>query len=281
MKKSILVLTFLVLFSLSFVSSCTLTPTLINQDPYPAIPGDYVNLVFEVNGIGDNSCGNVTFQLIPEYPISFDSDVSSYYSAVGGVYAANFNTYLTIPYTVKISPDAVKGNDTIYFRETTSNFSGYSVTTPFNISVEDVRSNFSVFIKNYDYTTKDLTLNILNTGLNDANSLTVTIPTGQQNITVQGPNTYIIGLLSSNDFTTADFNVLPDSGNINLIISYTDIVGITRSVNETVYFDPSVFPQPSSTSPVLYIVVILAIIIVIYFFYRNRNRKRKKKLLRE
>ena len=32
-------------------ASCVLDTTLLNQDPYPAVPGDYVNLVFQVTGL--------------------------------------------------------------------------------------------------------------------------------------------------------------------------------------------------------------------------------------
>ncbi len=273
---------FLALFlSLSFVSSCTLAPTLINQDPYPAVPGDYVRLVFQVTGMSDTSCGNATFQLLPDYPISFDPGVSSYYTAAGGVYATNYNSYLTIPYTVRVDPNAIKGNDTVYFQYTISNSNPNAIIVPFNLSVQDVRSNFSVFVENYDYATKDLTLNILNTAQNDANSVTVSIPSGQQNITVQGPSTYIIGLLSSNDYTTADFNVLPNKGNLNMVISYNDITGVRRSVDEMVYFDPAAFPQPTSTSPFLYFIVVLIILVVIYLFYRRHKKNKKKRLLRE
>ncbi|MFZ1970693.1 MAG: hypothetical protein WAU65_00725 [Candidatus Nanoarchaeia archaeon] len=281
MKKNIIILTSLVLFlSLAYVSSCTLTPTLINQDPYPVSPGDYVKLVFQVSGMGDPTCGNVTFQLVPNYPISFDPGVSSYYSAVGGVYATNYNSFLTIPYMVRVDPNAVKGNDTLTFAYAMSN-SNYSLSSQFNLSVSDIRSNFSIFVENYNPTTKDLTLNILNTAQNDANSVTVTIPSGQQNVTVDGPNTYIVGLLSSNDYTTADFNLLPNKGNINLIISYNDVTGVRRSTNETVYFDPTAFPQPSSNSPVVYVVILLILLVVAYVLYRRHKKNKKKKLLRE
>jgi hypothetical protein len=281
MKKSIILLTFLALFlSLAFVSSCILTPTLINQDPYPVVPGDYVKLVFQVTGLADPTCGNVTFQLIPQYPISFDPGVSPYYSVFGGVYATNYNSYLTIPYNVRVDPNAVKGNDTIYLQYGTSNFNN-SAVAPFSLSVQDIRSKFEVFVKNYDYTTNDLTFEILNIGQNDVQSLTVMIPPGQQNITVKGSSTYVVGSLSSNDFTTADFNIMPNRGNINMTISYNDITGVRRSLNETVYFDPTEFSQPKAPSYGLYIIIALIILVVVYIFYRRHKKNKKKKLLRE
>ncbi|MCL5730392.1 MAG: hypothetical protein M1165_02395, partial [Candidatus Pacearchaeota archaeon] len=170
MKKSILTLAIaLLFFSIGYVSAtCVLTPTLLSQDPYPAVPGDYVKLVFQVTGMANSDCGQVIFQLVPEYPISFDPGVSSYYSALGGSYATNYNNYLTIPFTVRVDPDAVKGNNTIYLTYVTQSISSNSsISTPFNLSIQDVKSDFYVFVKNYDFTTRDLTLEVLNIGQND------------------------------------------------------------------------------------------------------------------
>lgn len=283
MKKSIVILTFLAfIISLSYISaSCTITPTLLSQDPSPVTPGDYVKLVFQVTGMQDPGCGTVTFQLVPEYPISFDPNASSYYTAVGGINAVNYNSFLTIPYTVRIDPDAVKGNDTIYFQYTNSNFNASYVSTPFNLYVQDVRTNFEVFVSNYDYTTHDLTLEVLNVGQDDADSLIVMMPEKQENATVIGPNTYVIGTLSSNDYTTADFKIPPNKGNLNLTLSYTDTTGVRRSVNETIYFDPTSFVQPKSTSSVFYFVIIILVVVVLYFIFKIRKKNKKKKLLRE
>ena len=46
-----------ILFSISgvFAGVCDLDVSLINQDPYPAIQGDYVKLVFQVDGHSNNS----------------------------------------------------------------------------------------------------------------------------------------------------------------------------------------------------------------------------------
>jgi len=74
MKKSVLIYLLIMFFSFTFVSSeaCKLDISLINQDPYPAIPGDYVKVVFQVNGVSNPECGKVEFELLDKYPISFD-----------------------------------------------------------------------------------------------------------------------------------------------------------------------------------------------------------------
>lgn len=283
MKKGLLLLITLGFFlSLSFISaSCQLTPQLINQDPYPAVPGDYVKLVFQVTGIQDPTCGNITFQLAPQYPISFDPGVSSYFTILGGSYATNYNNYLTIPYNVRVDPNAVDGNSTIEFDYRANGISNNMVANFFNLSIQNVKSDFQVFVKNYDYSTKDITLEILNIGKNDVQSLTITIPPNQNNLTLEGPNTNIVGSLSSNDFTTADFTVLPNIANIVMTIAYNDITGVRRSVNETVSFDPSEFPKPTPSYTGLIIVLVLVIAVALFIFYRRHKKNKKKKLLRE
>ena len=282
MKKSILLLVSLaLLLSAGFISAaCQLTPQLINQDPYPAVPGDYVKLVFQVTGIQDPTCGNITFQLVPQYPISFNPGVSSSFTILGGSYATNYNNYLTIPYNVRIDPNAVDGNTSIEFDYRTG-AGNNAVATNFNLSVQNLKSDFQVFVKNYDYATNDITLEVLNIGKNDVQSLTITIPPNQNNVTIKGPNTNIVGSLSSNDFTTADFGVSPNKANIAMTIAYNDITGVRRSVNETVYFDPTEFPKPTPSYTGLIILVVLVIAVVLFIFYRRHRKNKKKKLLRE
>jgi hypothetical protein len=281
MKKSLILIIALGMFlSLTFISACQLSPQLISQDPYPAVPGDYVKLVFQVTGIQDPTCGNITFQLDPQYPISFDPGMSSLFSLLGGSYATNYNNYLTIPYNVRVDQNAVDGNSTLEFDYRANGASG-PVANFFNLSVQDVRSSFQVFVKNYDYSTNDITFEVLNIGKNDVDSLTVTIPPGQNNVTVSGPNTNVIGSLSSNDFTTADFTMLPKKANIQMTLSYNDITGVRRSVNTTVYFDPTEFPRPTPSYTGLIIIVVLVIAVVLFIIYRRRKKNKKKKLLRE
>jgi len=48
------------LMSVSFATAaveCNLDAKMINQDPYPAVPGEYVKVVFELTGISSLDCG--------------------------------------------------------------------------------------------------------------------------------------------------------------------------------------------------------------------------------
>ena len=45
---------------------------MLNQDPYPAVPGEYVNVVFQIEGVENSKCDEVYFDLIADYPIRLD-----------------------------------------------------------------------------------------------------------------------------------------------------------------------------------------------------------------
>ena len=279
----VLISVFLVFAGIASVSAvCQLTPQLVSQNPYPAVPGQSVQLVFQVNGIENPDCSQVTFELVPNFPLSFNPGSSPYFSVQGGTYAGvNYGTYVMVPYTVNINPMATDGNDTIDLRYTSGGPRNVSVDNYFNLSVQNVLSSFQVFVNNYNPVTHDLTLEIINTGKNDVQALTVEIP-DQNNVTVQGPNYNVVGSLSAGDYSTADFTVLPYKGNINLTIYYNDITGTRRNVSESFSFNPDRFAAPpKTTSPAVYIVLVLIVIIIVYFIYRRHKKNKKKKLLRE
>lgn len=54
-----------------------LKTTLLNQDPDPAQPGEYVELRFKVEKIGLGDLQDISFELTPEYPFTFDKTDSA------------------------------------------------------------------------------------------------------------------------------------------------------------------------------------------------------------
>lgn len=269
--------------NISAYSSCQPVVTLISQDPYPVTPGDYVKIVFQVSGLGDLSCSYLSFQLVPKYPISFDPGTDSTVVLRGGTYSgADYGTYIMVPYTVRVDPDAVQGSNQIEVQYSTTPSPGTAVSKDFNLTVNNTIADFNVFVQNFNFATNQITLEILNIGSNDVQSLTVELPP-QKDFTVKGPNTYIIGSLSSNDYTTATFEVSPNAGNLNITLSYNDITGVRRTVEKSVYFDPSAFQNRKTASQgsyTGYIILILIIgAIVGYILYRRHKKKKKRRLL--
>lgn len=262
-------------------ASCSINVSLLNQDPYPAVPGDYVKLVFQVQGTESSDCGDISFQLTPQYPLLFDPNSQSEVLIKAGTFVSNYNSYSLIPYKVRVDENAVDGDNPIEVRYSRSeNNPNDFVTQQFELNIKEVRTTFETYVSNFNPSTNIMTLQILNSGKSNVDALTLEIPE-QKSIMVKGSNRDILGSLDSNEYTTADFEVSPAEANISLKIYYTDQIGVRRTTNSTVTFDPSAFEnrksQQSSSSWMIYLVIIVVLIIA-YILYRRYKNGQKKKL---
>jgi len=257
-------------------AECNLNASLINQDPYPAVPGDYVKLVFQITGVGDPNCGDITAELVPEYPISFDPNIDSKKIIKGGTYTKDYNSYLMVPYKVRVDGEALDGDTPIKLIFGSDQES--LKIEQFDLNIKDVRVEFEAYINDYDPNTLILTIEIINPGENDVEALAVEIP-DQDNIVIKGSNINVIGALDSKDYTTAEFKGNLKKGYIDLIIRYTDEINERRTDNIKVYFDPKYFGDgKGSTTKVIYIIYLVSIVvlsIIVYFVYKKIRKKKK------
>lgn len=274
------------LLMIGVVSACNLGVTLVNQDPYPAVPGEYVTAVFQVTGVSDPQCGTVTFEPLLDFPFSLDPGVSPRQSVVGGTVVPGsnqFRSFMLATYKFRVDEAALDGDTRIRTAITGNNLGdGGGQTTlvkNFTINIEATDVDFEVAIKDYDKTTNTLTFEILNIGENDVEAVTVEIPR-QANIVVKGANRNIVGGLDANDDTTFTFEATPEDGDIELDIFYTDTINVRRETTKIVTFDSSYFTgragEQQSTSPWFYITIILVIGIG-FFWWRARKKKSMKK----
>jgi hypothetical protein len=290
MKKGEIIIALVALFSIFSVAGvhaaigCDLQVSLVNQDPYPAIPGEEAKLVFQLDGLENPLCGDVSFQLIPKYPLTLMPNQPLQYNISGGTFQKDYKSFFLAPYNVLVSSDALDGDNAIEVRYKQSTDEGWE-SKQFNLNVEDVRANFEVYVKNYDPSTKAFTLEVLNIAKSNVKALTVQIPK-QSNIVVKGANTNIVGDLDSNDYTTADFEATPQAGNITVELSYTDKTNERRTIEKTISFDPQYFEgltKDQKSSPVgKYILYGAIIALIVYYFYRrNKKKKEMQKKLRK
>lgn len=279
MKKSVSVLFLvIVVFGMTGIlaETCDLKVSMINQDPYPAIPGDYVKMVFQVNGVSNSECGQIRFELLEKYPLSFDPGMNAEKVINSGVYAKDFSSYFLASYKVRVDEDAVDGENPIEVKYKPSKNEAYE-TKQFDLNVEDSRADFEVFIKSYDQKTKEITFEILNIAESDVEALTVEVPK-QDNIVIKGSKTNIVGDLDSNEFTTADFEAIPSKGDIIVKISYSDVNNFRRSLEKTVSFEPEYFENRASdkkqTPKSAYIIGIIVVIIIVWYIRKRIKKKR-------
>jgi len=300
----------------------SLKTTFVNQDPYPADPGSYVNLVFKLENWGTEKAENAVFELLPGYPFSLDTGVSATkeLGTINGV-QTNQNAFL-IKYKVRVDKDAIDGENEIGVMCTYNN--GAVVTDKFNVTVSNPRTDFDVVVQ--DSTAGTTTLAIANIGANTGYSVIVRIPE-QQNFRVTGTSASIIGNLNAGDYTLVSFQITSNTGianisstganipsnrsfnrtafnrtafntsmvgmgNLAVDISYTDTLGIRRTIQKEVSLNmgsttgTGTRTRSTQTTQVgqlqipsgglMYIAIGVVGIIVIVAIFRFR-RKRKKK----
>jgi hypothetical protein len=298
----------------------SLKTTLVNQDPYPADPNSYVDLVFKLENYGTEKAKDVTFELIPEYPFSLNPGESAT-TELGTIESyQNDQNYYLIKYRLKVDENALNGENEIGVKYTYYN--GAIFSDKFNITVSNPRTDFDVVVQ--DSTLGSTTLAIANIGANTGYSVIVRIPE-QQNFRVTGSSANIIGNLNAGDYTLVSFQITSNTGianitgiggniprnmtqirsfnrtttNISMIgggnlaveISYTDTLGIRRTVQKQVSLNigsitgTGTRTQSTQSTQIgqlqipsgglMYIAIGVVGIIIIVAIFKLRRRKKK------
>ncbi len=276
MKKSIMLL--LIIISVTIVSAestCDINASLLNQDPYPAVPGDYVKLVFQIDGIDDPDCNDIIFNLLPDYPIEFNPGETGLKTFEKVKYLKDYESNILIPYEVRINKDALDGTNPIEINMQSKG--GASISKTFDLEIEDVRADFEVYVKDYDYTTNELTLEILNIESSDVEALSLEIPK-QDSIQIKGANRIVVGDLDSNEYTTADFEAISSDGEFKVNLIYSDTINTRRTMEKTVSFDSSYFinrkADQTTTSTWTYIIYAAIIALIVWWIVRRLKKKK-------
>jgi len=277
MKKYVTLLLLLVSVSLVSALPCNLDISLVNQDPYPAVPGDYVKLLFQVDGIDSTDCNDITFNVLEDYPITFNPGETGLRVFRKVDYVKDFESNLLIPIEVRIDENALDGTNPIEARVQSKGDAPFSKT--FDLEVDDVKADFEVYVKDYNYATNELTLEILNIEASDVEALSVEIPK-QDSIEVKGAKRIVVGDLDSNEYTSADFEAVPSDGEFTVSLTYSDTINTRRTVEKTVSFDSSYFTNrkadQTTTGTGTYIFYAAIVIIIIWWLIKKFTKKKKK-----
>jgi len=250
-------------------SSCNPTIQIVNQDPIPAIPNDYVKVTIEISNLV--SCNKFAIKLDPAYPFSLDSGSESVQVLEQTPYSPNYKKTWDIPYKIRVASDAIQGDYTLrlfYHEGDNQDFSTNYVENDLNISIVDSQTDFSTIIQGVSGS--QVSIGVVNIGKNTANSLIVTIP-NQNGYTATGINQQILGNLNAGDYSLATFTIvsrtagrnitrgnqqqnpnIPNSGNfanqnLTIQLDYTDGIGIRRSITKQIPFSLNSFSAGNST----------------------------------
>ena len=212
-----------------------LTITQLNYQPYPANPGEYVDVWVEAQFYGQGFPSNATFTLEPSYPFSLDPNESAIQS-FGSIVSA---TPMLIHYKVRIDQNAVPGDNYLTLTYSPDGGNNIIVTKQLDIQINNAETSFGMVIQ--DSSSTGTSLGIANTGENTANALIVRIPP-QPDFRVVGTNGQIVGNLNSGDYTIATFDIIPTGqggGNktLEVELDYTDAIGVRRTVFENISYN--------------------------------------------
>lgn len=276
MKKILMILALSLFFIQTSSALCNLVPTLINQDPVSAVPGETVKLLFQLSGTENPECGTINLEFIPEYPFTLDSGYGTVQRIEGGTYQRDFNSFWIVPYKVRVDSNALDGDQKLSLKTWLNSDSQLAKVFDFNITVEEVRTDFIITLDSYSFSTNNLVLGIVNVGENNAQSITVEIPE-QENALIEGGHVKILGELDSNEDTTVSFNAALSSGPITVNLEYNDEIGERRKISQEVLFSELAFESTREKSSISLSSIILWLLVIGIVVYLIILRRRKAK----
>ena len=203
--------------------------TNVRQDPFPANPGEYVDVYFKVEN-GGGEIVNPRFDFVLQYPFS----VYPAEEASQRIPSLDPGDKVTLHYKLKVDEQAVPGEYEGGLRAYINDQNYYPSFFP--LKVEDVTSSFDVVVQGVN---KDgVSLAVANTGKNPANSITINVG-DQSDFDLLGTSSSIIGSLNAGDYTLINALLVPKANTgsdlvLKVKIEYTDTIGTRRSVEKDV-----------------------------------------------
>jgi len=249
MKKLALILCLLICLSPILASTEIVTAgrgfvvALLDYDPSPAQPGQYVTIYLKVENRGDE-IKDALYKLEPEYPFSLKpgEDPERYFGTIGSY------QQILLEYDLFVAEDAPEGTYPIKIKLCTDENCTTSVEKEIEITVQTGGTpGIEVGLEDFDIFSGGkrgkVTIHVVNRGDLDVKYLVIELlPTEQFDII--SPSRIYIGEMESDDFETAEFeiyvheNVAKDvSQKIQLpvYLDYTDANDKKYSESQSVY----------------------------------------------
>ena len=202
--------------------------TLINQDPATAQPGEYVDMKFKISNQGIESAEDTSVELVESFPFSLDPDVSANRELGDMRGAAIGDDSYIVEYRVRVDENAVESENEISLKYTTGD-DDFSVTRDFDISVDDVGTDFELSAGKVS--ASSIPVNLDNIGDKSAESVHVILP-DQSGINKEGLETQVVGSMDSGENKEVDFAVsnISVGSSYRFEIHYTDGNGVRREL---------------------------------------------------
>lgn len=206
--------------------------TQLKYEPYPVNPGEYFDLWIKAQWKGTANPRDATFELLPKFPFSLDSNENPVKS-----FGVVNNEPLVMRYKVRVDKDAVEGDNELELRYNSDGRDSYWAVKKFDISVNDAQTDFDLVVQ--ESTDGEVSIAVANVGKNTANSLIVRVPQ-QEDFRAAGTNGQMVGNLEAGDYTLVSFSLFSVSKEaektLKIQMDYTDSIGERRSVVKDIPF---------------------------------------------
>ncbi|MCP3684893.1 MAG: hypothetical protein GY861_19705 [bacterium] len=117
-------------------SGVKISISMINQEPDPVEPGDYVTVRFKIDNRGSDNAERMVFELLPKYPFSLQPNENAERD-VGTVWGRQKDELgVIVKYNLKVDEDSISGNSPVNVRYKLKDGGWIKLSTDFNISVE-------------------------------------------------------------------------------------------------------------------------------------------------
>ncbi|MBT3721604.1 hypothetical protein HN789_07725 [archaeon] len=145
--KKIMLLSFLIMMITLSAAIAAEIPainiSLMNQDPDPAGPGEYVELRFSIqNTNGGSVAEDFQVELIPGYPFAIDKGESTLKSLGDLPALGPGNNVFVVKFKVRVEDDAIQGNVPVKVRYKHKTISW--VSTEYDVQVQTLDSNLAI-----------------------------------------------------------------------------------------------------------------------------------------
>ena len=237
-----------------------LTETLLNQDPDPVEPGDYVELRFKIEKEGNNILENIKYELIPKYPFSFDSSDTPIKELGDWVGNSEDKEFYILYYKLYVDDNAVEDIYNLTLKQTsTTNSAVKEIDVPIrvgeslkpNLVTGSVKTSPAKLIADYDEAS--IEVEITNVGDDKAQQViaTLNIPEGFEE-SFGYSNIVTLGTINAGETKTAKFyldvneGVLKGKYNSQIELKYKEDNNDLKDdwLSKNINFDISVFGRP-------------------------------------
>jgi len=211
--------------------------------PNVLMPGEETEISFEIENTGNRDISNIVFSWEEDtgtiLPIGSSNTKSVEDLDAGDDETLEFNVFTS----ASAEPSLYKLTFTIKFETENGTVTQISKSgiivggeTDFDVAVSDKSDG-------------ELLLSVANIGKNDANSVTVSIPT-QTGFSISGATSSILGNIEKDDYSLVSFQVTSNSpsGILAVEISYTDTIGIRQTVSKQVVLSSGSSSKTTSTT---------------------------------